>query len=435
VFAKLTNRAFGCLLLPRFSAGRNQAMSVISSELSAGELSLAGERVVFVGRLAGMPRREAQQIVRQHGGAVLEKPDASATWLVVGEGDLPLVDGSLEDALEGGVREAVDRGTLEVVSEAQFWQRLGLVEPQQHVHRLYTPAMLGKLLGVPVSVIRRWQRRGWIVPAREVRRLPYFDFPEVATARRLTELLAAGMSAAEIEKKLAALARYLPDVKRPLAQLSIIVEGRQLLVRQGDGLVEPHGQLRFDFSTSAARSDGEPSTSGAAATTDILAFARRPTLPASTPGEMVQLAGQLEDEGQLEAAADMYRAAMAASGPSAEICFLLAELLYQAQDLPAARERYYMAIELDEDYVEARANLGCVLAELGEPELAVSAFEGALAFHDDYPDVHYHLARLFDEMDRAAEATSHWKAFLRLSPTSPWADEARERLGLESMVR
>src|SRR4029079_11024620 len=132
------------------------------------------------GRLAGMPRREAQQFVRQQGDAVLEKPDASATWLVVGEGDLPLVDGSLEDALEGAMREAVDRGTLEVVSEAQFWQRLGLVEPQQHVHRLYTPAMLGKLLGVAVSIIRRWQRRGWIVPAREVRRLPYFDFQEVA---------------------------------------------------------------------------------------------------------------------------------------------------------------------------------------------------------------------------------------------------------------
>ena len=107
--------------------------------------------------------------------------------------------------------------------------------------------MLARLLGVRVSAIRRWQRRGWIVPVREVRRLPYFDFQEVATARRLTELLAAGMSAAEIEKKLAELARYLPDVKRPLAQLSVIVEGKQLLLRQGDGLVEPSGQLRFDF--------------------------------------------------------------------------------------------------------------------------------------------------------------------------------------------
>ena len=78
-----------------------------------------------------------------------------------------------------------------------------------------------------------------------------------------------------------------------------------------------------------------------------------------------------------------------------------------------------MAIELDEDYVEARANLGCVLAETGEPELAVAAFEGALRYHDEYPDVHYHLARTLDELGRASEADLHWAAFLDWPPTAP----------------
>ena len=87
-----------------------------------------------------------------------------------------------------------------------------------------------------------------------------------------------------------------------------------------------------------------------------------------------------------------------------------------------------MAIELDEDYVEARANLGCVLYELGEVELAIAAFQGALRFHADYPDVHYHLARALDECDRREEALPHWQEFLRLSPDSPWAAEARDRL-------
>jgi tetratricopeptide (TPR) repeat protein len=285
--------------------------------------------------------------------------------------------------------------------------------------------MLARLLNVTPSVIRRWRRRGWIVPAREVRRLPYFDFQEVATARRLTELLAAGMSPASIEKKLAALGRYLPDIKRPLAQLSIIVEGKNLLVRQGDGLVEPGGQLRFDF---GAAHDGAALGTSVQFTSDILAFNLRDTLAASTPAEMVHLAGQLEDEGQPASAAEMYRSALAAGGPNAEICFLLAELLYQLGDLPAARERYYMAIELDEDYVEARGNLGCVLADEGERELAIAAFEGALAYHDAYPDAHYHLARMLDDLGRAGEATEHWQSFLRLSPNSPWADEARQRL-------
>ena len=90
---------------------------------------------------------------------------------------------------------------------------------------------------------------------RQVRRLPYFDFQEVATARQLAELLASGISPQAIEKKLAELGRWLPDVERPLAQLSIIVEGKNLLLRQGEGLLEPGGQFRFDFDAPADAPD------------------------------------------------------------------------------------------------------------------------------------------------------------------------------------
>jgi tetratricopeptide (TPR) repeat protein len=90
-----------------------------------------------------------------------------------------------------------------------------------------------------------------------------------------------------------------------------------------------------------------------------------------------------------------------------------------------------MAIELDEDYVEARANLGCVLAETGQRELAVAAFEGALRYHADYADVHYHLARTLDELGRRDEAEVYWHAFLSMAPDSPWAHEAQQRLASE----
>ncbi|MFT7642889.1 MAG: tetratricopeptide (TPR) repeat protein, partial [Pirellulaceae bacterium] len=83
-------------------------------------------------------------------------------------------------------------------------------------------------------------------------------------------------------------------------------------------------------------------------------------------------------------------------------------------------------------YVEARANLGCVLTELGQLDLAVAAFQGALAFHDDYPDVHFHLARTFDDLDEPEQARGHWEDFLRLAPDSPWAGEAMHRLDLSN---
>src|SRR5271157_3379778 len=101
-----------------------------TSECSTGEL-LKGQRVALVGKLAGMPKREAQQLVRSHGATVIERPDASATPVVVGENGLPLGDGGLEPAFDDAVRGAVERGTLEIVGETELWQRLGLVDLQQ----------------------------------------------------------------------------------------------------------------------------------------------------------------------------------------------------------------------------------------------------------------------------------------------------------------
>ena len=374
--------------------------------------------------MGSMARRDVAGLVRQHGAVVVDRPGPTVDLLVIGEEGLPLSEGmGLDDAFDPDTQAAIERGATEVITETQLWQRLGMVDFEQDIHRLYTPAMLAELLGVPLAVIRRWHRRGLIVPAREVRRLPYFDFQEVATARRLTELLAAGVSPDAIEKKLAALGRYLPGIARPMAQLSVIVEGRQILLRQGDGLIEPGGQLRFDFE--AAGPPAAPLENGEEILLPVTAAAE----VASSPEHLVRMAAELEELGETEAAAEMYRAAMAAAGPTPEICFQVAELLYRLGDLAGARERYYMAIELDEDYVEARANLGCVLAETGQRDLAVAAFRGALAFHPDYADAHYHLARTLDQLGRRDEATPHWEAFLDLAPGSPWAEEARNRLG------
>ncbi|MHB8863677.1 MAG: MerR family transcriptional regulator [Pirellulaceae bacterium] len=393
-------------------------MSAADSADSAG--ALKDMRVAFAGKLGGMTKREAQNLVRDYGGIPVDRLSGEVDVVVIGADELPLDEESL---LDESLRQRAAEGQLEVMSETQLWQRLGLFDEEAHV-RLYTPAMLAELLSVPVAIIRRWHRRKLIVPVREVRRLPYFDFQEVATARQLAALLAAGASPDAIERKLAELSRYVPDVERPLAQLSVIVQGQQLLLRQGEGLIEPGGQLRIDFDALDERQPVADETAPAPSAVSL------PTdnLLSSNPEQMMALAATLEEAGQLDQATELCRVVLAASGPRAEVCFQLAELLYRLGDVSAARERYYMAIELDEDYVEARANLGCVLAETGQLELAVAAFQGALRFHSEYPDVHYHLARTLDDLGRRDEAVHHWREFLALVPCSPWSDEARRRL-------
>lgn len=300
-----------------------------------------------------------------------------------------------------------------------------MTEPD--IRSFYTPAMLADVLGVNVALVRGWQRRGWIVPQREELRLAYFDFGEVAVARQLAELHRAGISPARLERKLAEIKRRLPQIQRPLAGLSIVVDGKEILVREKAGLAEPSGQLRIDFD--ALEADiAEPARSTIVSPAAFLARGKT-GIEVDAPQQLIAWAADLEEAGDLPAAAEMCRAALAAGGPQAGLCFQLAELLYRMGDASAARERYYMAIELDEEYVEARANLGCVLSELGQRDLAIAAFEGALAYHESYADAHYHLARTLDDAGRSDDALAHWERFLELSPDSPWAQEAEQRTG------
>ncbi len=291
-------------------------------------------------------------------------------------------------------------------------------DPPTAIMRLYTPAMLAELLNVPVTAIRRWQRRGFLEACQTVRRLSYFDFAEVGVARHLAALLQAGCSLQAIDRKLAEFARQVPELTRPLADPAVVVVGRQLFLRRGEELSEPGGQLLIDFDSATEET----------ASLDFSSYT--PQAEKIAPlGELQQTAQDWEDQGDLVRAAEAYRLLLALDGPSAEVNFALADLLYRLGDLTAARERFYTAVELDEEYVEARANLGCVLAENGELELAVAAFQGALSFHSDYADVHYHLASALDRLDRRAEAEGHWWKFLSLAPESPWAETAQARLG------
>ena len=356
-------------------------------------------RVAFVGKLGGLTLREATALVRKLGGTFVSPDDERVDLLVLGAGEL----------LEA-VRATENPGPP-TITETELWQQLGLLDDCQATRRLYTPAMLADLVGVPIAAIHRWQRSGLIRPLHTVHRLPYFAFEEIAVAKRLVELVENGANATDLQLRLQDLARYWPHVNRPLAELVVLVEGRRLLVKHGNAILEPSGQQRFDFSgLSAADVADEP--------TSIPLRPGQSSL--QSQHELIAQAEALEDAGDIAGATDLYRAALMAGEPNAQLCFQLAECLYRQGELAAARERYSMAIELDDSFLEARANLGCVLAELGQRDLAIAAFEGALALHANYADAHYHLAGLLDAVGQPAEAQWHRERFHDLAPASPW---------------
>ena len=205
-------------------------------------------------------------------------------------------------------------------------------------------------------------------------------------------------------------------------------------MRQGEGLLEPGGQLRFDFDALENETGEVPEDNGSESRAVLSIWDGSSGDEAefevitTESDDLLQAAYESEDEGDLETAIDCYHAILARDEPRAEIHFQLGELLYRIDEVIAARERYYSAIELDPDYVEARASLGCVLVETGQIDLAIAAFRGALSLYEDYADVHYNLARVLDDSGREIESKYHWQRFLQLSPDSPWAEEAIARL-------
>jgi tetratricopeptide (TPR) repeat protein len=306
------------------------------------------------------------------------------------------------------------------------------------VRRRYSAAMMADVLAVPPAAIRHWIRSGLLEVAERSGSLEWLEFGQLVVGRHLASLLAAGLSLREIDAKLADLA---PGGARAAAGVvdRVIADGRRLSIADRGLLLGAGGQLQLPFyadTLSTARrppADDEPIVVGLSR--DLQAADRWGDPPPAGPlpggdvvAEILDLADDLEAAGEYVEAAEALRAVLQAQGPTAAVVFMLAELLYRAGDLTAARERYYATIEIDPEHLQARTCLGCVLGELGETELALAALEGVLRQAPDYADAHWHIASVFAARGRPADGRRHLRRFLTLAPQSPWANLARQRL-------
>lgn len=286
---------------------------------------------------------------------------------------------------------------------------------------LFTVRMLSESLCVPITAVRLWLRSGLLRPSKSVGRLAYFDAGQFQNAKVFAKLYQAGVKAGAVVAKIGNLRRFLPESSVPVHELSIEIIGRELYFRRDGVLHDSTGQRFFAFEPEEESGEQLSETIRFDEADTSFAFLDEAMLPLVPDlAQLCDSAWELEEAGRFEEALALYRAALAVGGPDANISFQIAELLYRQGELAAARERYFMAIEQEEDFVEARANLGCVLAELGAAELAISAFEGALKLHPEYADVHYHLGKTLLQLGRTGEGEYHLGLFNKLMPESPW---------------
>ena len=387
--------------------------------------------LAFTGRLASMRRAEAVERIEALGGRVVELPSKGTRYLVVGQGGPPLgEDGRLTKSLRQAHALQEAGAGLEIVGEEAFLTLLGLEDRQADLQRLYTTQQLARILEIPRPHLRRWIRMGLIRPVKEVRRLRFFDFRQVATARRLANLCREGVSAGELRKSFEELSHWLPDAGAALAQLEVLEADGAIGLRTAEGLLaEPSGQLRLGFDEV---DEQDASGTGVVVPEPRVAPIARQS---RTNAEAALLpwferALLFEEVGRVGDAIEAYGRALEEDGERAEVLFNLGNAHYALEQYEPAAEAFHRAVALDAEFVEAWNNLGNTFGRMERTAEAVSAFERALALEPDYADAHFNLAETLAAGGDVGAARRHWRAYLAEDPHSPWADVVRERLRL-----
>lgn len=447
---------------------QGNALAEMVAESAVNELPLSGETVAFTGTLASMTHKAAMDLVEKYGGRATHSVSGSTTLLIIGEEGWPLEDdGHTSQKVQQAAQLVTDGRGIRIVAESDWLQMLGLDDQREEIRRAHTPAMLSRLLDVPVRIIRRWARLGLIRPVRRVCRLPYFDYREVASARRLASLLDEGVSPETIEKSLSELSRTIAGTDRTLAQLNLLVMDEKVLVRDDRGMLNPRtGQRLLDFENTEKPTLFLASQPGEADSTDDAEHTEPVSVPFRVANdvdderpmaewnaeEWFHEACRLTEESELESAVNAFRNTLSLLGSElnnirmkiesgdhfddqlslfpdpADVHFHLADALYRLGKPDAAIERYHCAIETAPDFIEAWTQLGCLQSEQGDGDGAEQSFRTALSIHPGNPDALLHYAQLLDRCERSKEAVDCWKQYLRFDSRGPWAEHARNRV-------
>lgn len=373
---------------------------------------LTGARVALTGRLASMTQADAVARLAAVGAHHSSSVTRSTTLLVVGDANWPLTrTGRMTEKLHAARRLQRAGGAIEIIDEQEFLTRLHGPSGDESTRTTFSPVELARLTGLTPTRLRSWVNAGLIEPVENRAGVPWFDYRQICRAKSLLELNNSGVTLRRMRRSLQSIAQSVPDARDAadlLARLEL--QGSRLILESANGaLMEPHGQLVFDFE------DQEGATA--------VEFQRSGTLD-----DLFTTAIRNEEAGQFEAAADAYRRLLEWEGPDADICFNLANTLASLGETDAAIERYRQSVELDPGFVEAWHNLGNLLAARGTHEQAIAAFRRALSIDPSYADTHYSLADTLDDLGRTAEARPHWEAFLEYESTGEWADYVRKRL-------
>ncbi len=274
----------------------------------------------------------------------------------------------------------------------------------------YTRSEIRRILGIDEGRLRSWERSG----LTEIQ--DSYNFSDLISLRTLKNLRENNTSPKRIREALQQLRLRLEDVERPLEELKIVSDGRNIAVElPGEKMEAITGQMLFDFEADRLSSVStlDPQSDSGLAVSGETWFQHALDLEAS---------GAPPDE-----VMEVYEKVLLKDPRAAGAWVNLGTLQYRQGWLERAELSYREAVHAFPEYALAHFNLGNVYDDLGRLDEAVEHYETALRYKPDYADAHFNLALLQERRKHFLVAIKHLQAYLEIDSSSPWSKIARRR--------
>ena len=276
----------------------------------------------------------------------------------------------------------------------------------------YSRADLLRILRLTARQLAAWERAELVAVEES------YSFFDLLQIKKVRDLCAHKVRPAVIRQSLDAMQKQAAGMENPLLEAGAFTTGHRVAFRHGGRLVEPiAGQFMFDFSS---RDKVVTST-----TTPV---AVPGPVPADVAGLFAQGIALEEDPSNQVQAIAAYQRVLELDPEHAAAHINLGTLYYNRQDYRLSEKHYRAAIEIDPRYALAYFDLGNVLDETGRVTEAIRAYNTALQLAPTYGDAHYNVALAYEKVREPRKALKHWRAYVKLDTSGPWAVHARNQV-------
>jgi tetratricopeptide (TPR) repeat protein len=244
-----------------------------------------------------------------------------------------------------------------------------------------------------------------------------YSFFDLLQVKKIRDLCARKVRPAVIRRSLDAMQKQVAGMANPLLEAGAFSAGQRVAFRHEGRLVEPiAGQFMFDFSSREN------------VVTSATRLSRPGPVPADVAGLFAQGIALEEDPNTQSQAIAAYQRVLELDPEHAAAHINLGTLHYNRQDYTLSEKHYRAAIGIDPRYALAYFDLGNVLDETGRVAEAIQAYNTALQLAPTYGDAHYNVALAYEKVREPRKALKHWRAYVKLDTTGPWAVHARNQI-------